>query len=352
MQYLAPTLLTGLLLGLFVSGCSSPTEPDDPPEINEDIVEVTDSCDGGNAQFIMGDWTGKRIYATKSVTAFSLNDSLRSVQCRELFEWEGDGRPINYLELSEDGTRLLVVRGFTADVSVGSLHEYDLQSGGQPKPSELPTLRDSTHAVSSAIYLPGSGGEKVVYYSYGTIPEWNEDGPTPGYHLLDTTTGEDSLLLKHRSPAGTEEAINGFDISPDGQTLLYPLQYTNIGRFKPPKVLAYDLPTGTRDTLDVNFESQFVWLRYGPEGRQVAYGTYPFGAFDTDNGRDDRIGIIDLATMEKRELNTRTHPEEAQSMDLFPRWSPSGRHLVYGSAPVANRGTIGNYSLYVLKNVN
>ena len=50
-------------------------------------------------------------------------------------------------------------------------------------------------------------------------------------------------------------------------------------------------------------------------------------------------------------MDTRTY-EEGPSLDLFPRWSPSGRHLVYGSAPVAERGTIGNYSLYVLRNVN
>jgi hypothetical protein len=85
----------------------------------------------------------------------------------------------------------------------------------------------------------------------------------------------------------------------------------------------------------------------------VAYGTYPFGALgSTDSGRSDRIGVIDLSTLEKQVLDTGTH-REGPSLDLFPRWSPSGHHLVYGSAPVAaDRGAIGDYSLYVLKNVN
>lgn len=360
MRLVPPLPISALLLVVLFPACNGPTGPEDPPEppdttaINEDIVQVADCCiNGRSAYYIMGDWTGDRIYATKFPRVFQLNDSLQSVRDSRPFVFDGDGRPINYMELSEDGTRLLIVGSFYADVSVGSLHEYDVQNGGRPIPSEVPVLRDSSYAVSSAVYLPGSEGEKVVYYSYGSMPESNENGPTPGYYLLDTTTGEDSLLVEHASPAGTEEIFNGFDVSPDGQTLLYPLQYTNIGRFKPPNVLAYDMETGTRDTLEVEFESQFVWLRYGSEGQQVLYGTYPFGALGyTDSGRSDRIGIIELSTMEKRVLETDPAPE-APSLDLFPRWSPSGRHIVYSSAPVAMpRGAIDNNSLYVLKNVN
>lgn len=345
MRSLAPALLAGLLLILFASGCSSPTEPGDPPdttEINENIVEV------GDEEYHMGAWpqpTG--LYATEPFDQFRVGPGPEFEKEKTLIP-SGTPAPL-FIEAGPDGNKLLYVLtplrsrpGFW-----GPLFEFDSQTG------EKRLLRDSTHAVSSAVYLPGSGGEKIVYYSYGSIPESNENGPTPGYYLLDTSTGEDSLLLEHRSPAGPEEIFNGFDVSPDGQTLLYPLQYTNIGRFRPPTVLAYDLRAGTHDTLDVGFESQFVWLRYGPEGRQVAYGTYPFGALgSTDSGRSDRIGVIDLSTLEKQVLDTGTH-REGPSLDLFPRWSPSGHHLVYGSAPVAaDRGAIGDYSLYVLKNVN
>jgi hypothetical protein len=353
--FIPALLIAGLLFALAATGCSSPTEPGDPPDtsgINEDIVKVSTACEEGNAQFIMGDWTDRQIYATKSVTVFGLNDSLRSDRCTELFEWEGDGRPINYIELNETGTRLLVVRSFPADVSIGSLHEYNLQSEGKPKPSELPVLRDSTYAVSSAVYLPGSNGEKVIYYSYGSVPELDNDGPTPGYYLLNTDTGKDSLLVEHRSPAGPEEIFNGFDVRPDGQTLLYPINYDNVRESRSPTVVRYDLKTATPDTLSWRFRPQFLWLRYSPSGSQLLYGIYQEEAFRSSSGRVDSIGVIDLPTGARRSLNTRTHPEEEESMDLFPRWGPSGQHVVYGSAPVEDRGAVGPFSLYVLKNVN
>jgi Tol biopolymer transport system component len=232
--------------------------------------------------------------------------------------------------------------------SAGALYEMDLEAG------ERRLLRDSTYAVSSAVYLPGSGGEKIVYYSYGPLSELgNDDGPVPGYYLLDTETGEDSLLLEHRSPAGLEETVNGFDISPDGQTLLYPLQYDNIQETRSPKVVRYNLTSSAADTLDWEFDQQLLWLRYDPDGRQLLYGNYPEDALSSTIVGRPQIGIIDLQDGARRTLDTRTNPEEGGSMDVFPRWSSSGRQIVYGSAPVAKpSGAIGNYSLYVLKNVN
>jgi Tol biopolymer transport system component len=207
--------------------------------------------------------------------------------------------------------------------------------------------------VSSAVYLPGSDGEKVVYYSYGSIPEGVEDGPTPGYYLLNIETGEDSLLLEHRSPAGLEEIVNGFDVSPDGRALLYPINYDNFRGSRPPKVVRYDLNTATPDTLSWHFRPQLLWLRYSPSGSRLLYGIYDESSLNTGSGRTDSIGVIDLATGSRRSLNTQTHPEEEESMDLFPRWAPSGQSVIYGSAPVdGERGAVGHFSLYVLRDVN
>jgi Tol biopolymer transport system component len=296
----------------------------------------------------MGVWPQPSVlYATEPLDQLRLDTDLKVSERTTLIP-SGTPAPI-FIEASPDGEKLLFVEtpleprpGFW-----GPLYEMDGNT------SEKRLLRDSTHAVSSAVYLPGSGGEKVVYYSYGTIPEWNEDGPTPGYYLLDTSTGEDSLLLEHRSPAGLEEIVNGFDISPDGQTLLYPINHDNIRESRSPTVVRYDLSTATADTLDWTFREQFLWLRYSPGGQHLLFGNYPEQALgDIIAGRPE-IGLIDLQTGTRRELDTRTTPEEDGSMDVFPRWSPSGRHVVYGSAEVTlPRGGIGTYSLYVLKNVN
>lgn len=345
-------LTTGIVLGLATTGCSNPSEPEKPSPINEDIVQVADCCTERNAQFIMGDWINNKIYTTKFPHIFELDDSLYSKREEQIFEFDGDGRPINYLELSRDGTHLLVVRSFYVDASVGSLHEHDLQSGERPKPSELPVLRDSSYAVGSAVYLPGSDGKKVVYYSYGSIPEGTNTGPTPGYYLLDTETGTDRLLIEHTSPAGFEEIFNGFDVSPDGRTLLYPINYDNFRESRSPQVARYDLTTGVRDTLDWAFRPQLLWLRYSPDGDQLLYNIYQEDAFSVSSGRVDSVGVISLSTGMRRSLETTTN-SEGESIDLFPRWSPDGRHIVYGSGPVAREsGAVGNFSLYVLKNVN
>jgi len=337
-------LIPSVLLVLFVLGCNGPTGPDEPSEINEDIVQVKDALEGFRTRdYVMGSWPRRQdLYATWPLAHLRLDNDRLALRNESVFVWEGSR---NYVEANQEGTRLLYVLSEYVDASAGALYERNLDTGEQR------LLRDSTHAVSSAVYLPGSGGEKLVYYSYGSVPELNNDGPTPGYYLLDTETGTDSLLFEHRSPAGLEEIVNGFDISPDGRTLLYPLNFDNVRGTRRPKVVAYNLERGTRDTLARDFRPQLLWLRYSPDGSRFLYGIYQEEAFHSSSGRVDSIGVINLQTGARRALNTTT--TDGESMDLFPRWSPSGRHVVYGSSSVAVAdGAVGTFSLYVLKNVN
>ncbi|PEN06799.1 hypothetical protein CRI93_09175 [Longimonas halophila] len=322
-------------------GCKNSIEPEKPPAINEAIVQI------GEEHYQMGVWTQPtEIYATEPLDRLRLDNNLTAKKDTTLIP-SGTPAPI-FIEKSEDGKKLLFIEtplesrpGFW-----GPLYEIDTQTG------EKRRLRDSNHVVSSAVYLPGSSGKKVVYYSYGSIPEGIEDGPIPGYYLLDTETGTDSLLVEHASPAGLEEIFNGFDVSPDGRTLLYPINYDNIGGARSPKVATYDLPTGIRDTLSWSFRPQLLWMRYGPSGDQLLYNIYQEDALSISSGRVDSIGVIDLDTEARRTLRTTTNPE-GESIDLFPRWSPDGQHIVYGSGPVAGAsGAVGNFSLHVLKNVN
>lgn len=210
-------------------------------------------------------------------------------------------------------------------------------------------LRDSTYNISSAVYWHGDDN-RIIYYSYG-----NEQGLEAGYYLLDKTTGEDSLLYAHRSPLGAGEMLNGFDLSPDNRKLLIPDIRASWEEPRTPQIIEYDLHTRQVDTLHIAFDLSFVriglWLRYSPDGSKILYCNFPFGSFTPLTNDDSEVGIIEGATRQKRVLDVNTHAGY-RSVQLAPTWSPDGRHIIYGSAPlVMPSGFKGTYSLYVLKNI-
>jgi hypothetical protein len=215
-------------------------------------------------------------------------------------------------------------------------------------------LRDSTRTVSSATYLtrgPLGGSTHVLYYSYGDLARYG--GPalgtgTPGYYLLDPDTGTDSLVVAHETALGPREVVNGFDVSPDGERLLYPLHFEG----RTPRLVERDLVTGAADTLDLGFAHQLLWVRYHPTRvATVLYGNYPEGAGGASVADFSEIGVLDLGTGARRALDTNTE-DGRRSLDVFPTWSPDGRHVVYGSGPIdEERGARGHSSLYALTNV-
>lgn len=350
-----PTALVAAgVLALIAGACTGGPGPDPGDPINPDIVQAKSAQESLRAPtYFMAAWRENGVFSTSPIRKLTMGPDFKVHEVREIY-WNDIRDELSstfafgsYLEATQAGTKLLIVKSNYGAVSAGALYEYETAS------SELRLLRDSTYNISSAVYVPGSDGSKLVYYSYG-----QPLGEGAGYYRLDRDTGTDSLLLEHISPVGPDEMLNGFDLSPDGSTLLVPAVRATPSRARPPQIVEYNLETQTADTLDVHFEVGRgrigLWLRYSPDGRQILYSNFPVGVYTHRVSAPSEVGLIEMPAEEKRVLDVNTN-QYGSSVQLAPTWSPNGRHIVYGSAagPVEEPpGAKGDFSLYVLKNVN
>lgn len=330
-----------VFIALCLSSCKEnmmivPTPPPQQPGINPNIILVRprlDTLHNIAGDYKMGVWGGNKIYCTAPLREITVNQGL-GVERDTILQLIGGYR---FLSVNKSATKLLLVQSLYVDVVVGSLFVWDIQSGLKIK------LKDSSYVISSARFL--NCDQKCIYYSYGNTSKQI----SAGFYLLDIISGSDSLIFAYTSEVGPIEITNGFDISPDNHKLLIPLNHY----YDYPRIIEFDLFTGEIETLKVNFIHQFLWLRYNPTGTKIVYSNYPKGSggetvFDTSE-----VGIIDRSTLSKRVLNTNTNLGW-YSINLFPDWSPDGEHIVYGSTKgpaIEPLGSIGYFSLYILKNV-
>lgn len=332
-------LLVLISLCCCLSACSSNT---DAPVSKDDILAIPDTWDNGllTGNFQMGVWAPGRIYYTFPLSSIAINDRFElSDETHELYSSP------SFISVSRDGQKMFYVNTLFSDISMGSLHIRNLLSG------EDEVLLDSTKLVSSARYVGNTND--IVYYSYGSFN--SNTNPLPGdagYYIKRPGVTKDSLLLQHFSEAGPNELLNGFDITPDGKTLYYTLTFKN----KAPQIVRVDLQISKRDTLpivfDLNYDRRCLWLQLNSTATKLLYGVYPDNAWQTEVTDNSEVGVIDLPSLHKKEIRMQSPLRFSNFMALFPSWSPDDKHIVFGGGPISSDGTVGLYSLFVLKNVD
>ncbi|MEX1160069.1 MAG: hypothetical protein WEA79_04400 [Balneolaceae bacterium] len=341
-----------VLAGALLGGCRL-FDSDERYSMNPNIVKIKDCCNQSRIYYgevFYGHQKEDRIYYSGAGLGYLEMENTVEVAMDSVIPFETyrpllGGKTFTYQSAVNSSEHSLIVRSGYSHKSIGRLYEYD------PVQNLFSLVKDSAYHVSSAVYWHGEEN-KLVYYSYG-----NDQGLQAGYYLHDKITGADSLLLGHLSSYGSEEMLNGFDLSPDNQKLLIPNVRVEGYELLTPQIIEYTLATQQADTFDTEFDISFarigLWLRYSPDGGRILYCNYPWGAVGSNTNDDSEMGIIELPSRHKRILDTNTNEAYTKrSIQLAPTWSANGQHIIYPSGSLHNRGQKGTYSLYILQNVD
>ncbi len=334
--------LACLALTIFVS-CRDGGIPRNPINPNVKLLKSYFS-DNPRGNFRIGVWSNNDVYCLAPLRKLTVGSEFKVIKDELIRDFRYSLEPIpgygyryvHFLAINKKGTKILMVMSLYGDISLGDLVEMDLQS------HSIRVLRDSTYNVSSALYWQGDS--TCIYYSFGNFTR----GTSPGYYAYNLRSGEDNNIILFNSPGETNEVIEGFDISPDGTKLLFPLNYARY-----PTLDEFNLVDHSIRILDLKFDHIFLWARYSPDGKRILYSNYSAGVGGSSTASGTEVGIVDMETMTKSVLDVNTN-EYGSSVNVFPSWSPDGRAIIFGSAqgpePTPS-GAISPYSLYVLRNV-
>lgn len=292
----------------------------------------------------MAVWRDSTIYAIQQFSRFIIDKNYNVQHDTILLDVGIYEKYWTYIDANESGSKILLVASRFGDVSSGALYEYDRQTGN------IQMIFDSSHNISSARYFP-KDVMKIIYYSYG-----NDNFVGAGYYLHDKTTNRDSLLFSYISTAGPTEMLNGFDIHPNGNSLLIPISQSTPLMLKPPKLGIVLLTEQKLDTLNINFSfskgRSGLWVRYNKNASKILYCCFPYGTYTAINNDGSEVGIIESSTLNKIIIDVNTQSAaNYRSVQLAPNWSPDERAIIFGSGNVSIEGSLGRRHLYILTKI-
>lgn len=339
-------LIAGLALGSFT--CKDGTTKPDDYTLNPYLKEIKRTKFKQSPNYFMAVWRVKSIYAVEILCQFTLDDHYNVLRDTILLNPDshlGEYVFWTYIDGNADGTKLLLVKSKYGDVSCGALYEYDVQTG------QVQLLYDKSRNISSARYYPRDEN-KIIFYSYG-----DDNFTGAGYYLFDKTIVHDSLLFSYLSSAGPSEMLNGFDIHPNGDTLLIPISQSTRLYDRPPKLGLIALKQNKLDTLSIDFNFSVnrtgLWVRYNRDASKILYCCFPRGAYSETVSDNSEVGVIDVLALSKKLLDVNTQVGAYhESIQLAPTWSPDEKAIVFGSGEITLEGAAGKRRLYILTQLN
>lgn len=314
-----------ILCMLFVS-CSPSTEPEPTSMVHSSVKEVNVWVPISR---VVPLWLENYIYVAPGLEVIEWSEENKNIVCSAAVRFQdfdfgsipGTDPGIDPLDplffnSGYDSNHLLYTDGYN------NLCEIDLTTYKQK-------VYLKNNSVFSAKYMPQST-RYIYFFSLGV---GNTSKPMlPGYYLYDKETKKTELLFAHtNSVSGYNiEYVNGFDISPDGKKLLYPVVKYGYS----PQAMEYDLQTREHKLLEVEFEQrktvQCLWLRYNSKGDKILYSCYPpYGSVDSTRNES---GVYDLVKKKKTILPLHTDNDLPITINHFPVWSPDDKHIVYESS--------------------
>jgi hypothetical protein len=339
------SLLILFLLPIISCDDGPPTDSNKYP-INPYLKEIKFSNPNKKGNFYMAVWRDNTIFAIQPLSKFIIDNNFDVIQDTILESTITVQKPWTYIDANSIGSKILLVETHRGGVSAGALYEFDVSLG------QLQLLYDNSRNIASARYYPNDDS-KIIYYSFG-----DSQNIGAGYYLKDNNSGTDTLLFPYLSTAGWWETLHGFDIHPNGDTLLIPISLS-VGQFNlaPPKLGKASIKDQRLDTLDIEFDMSFVrtglYVRYNNVGSKILYCCFPFNAYGFVTNDNSEVGIIESTTLHKIILNINTNGESGHgSVQLAPNWSPDETAIVFGSGQVISTGQAGFRHLFILTRLN
>lgn len=204
------------------------------------------------------------------------------------YRWETEPR------VSPDG-RMVALAVRTTGGPYGELGIADVSTG---------TVRLLTNDYALALSPAWSPDSRSIYFSSsrgGTVNIWKIGADGRGLHQITAGEGDDAEI----------------DVSRDGNRLVFGTMRVNIGLSR----LDAQATSGELNVkvLTTDPARNEFGPAYSPDGTRIAFFTNLKGA------ENESIGVADANGGNATQL------VRDSRVNLFPRWSPDGTHIVYGS---------------------